>query len=506
MGDHADPADRAVDQEIRFVLDGEIVRVRDVSPQTTLLEFLRERAGPHRHQGRLRRGRLRRLHRRAGRRERRRRPRYRPVNSCIRFLPTVDGKAVFTVESLAVRRRHAASGAAGDGRLPRVAMRLLHARLRDVAVRPVQERASPDASRHRRRAVGQPVPLHRLPADHRRGRAHERAAGARAGGARRASTAKAGASTSDEERALATTLASLGRDRTLAYEHAGQRLLRADDCRRTRRAAERSIRTRGSSPAPPTSACGSPSSIANWARSSTPATCASCSTMRDTEVAIGHRRRGHADRRIRGAERGISRAGRGVDALRLGADPQLGHARRQHRQRFADRRLDAGADRARRERGAAPRRARARAAARSVLPRLSEDGAGAGRVRRSRSASRARQQTSICARTRFPSASTRTSRRSSSAFACVAMATALRRCASAAAAWRRSPGARRSANGRLSANPGPKRRWPRGRLRSTPTSRRCPTCARRPTIGVLRCATSCGASTSRRERRGLPRA
>ena len=36
------------------------------------------------------------------------------------------------------RRRHAAPGPAGDGRLPRLAVRLLHARLRDVAVRAVQ--------------------------------------------------------------------------------------------------------------------------------------------------------------------------------------------------------------------------------------------------------------------------------------------------------------------------------------------------------------------------------
>jgi xanthine dehydrogenase small subunit len=54
------------------------------------------------------------------------------VNSCIQFAPTLDGKALFTVEDLQQPGRRAASGAAGDGGMPRFAVRLLHARLRHV--------------------------------------------------------------------------------------------------------------------------------------------------------------------------------------------------------------------------------------------------------------------------------------------------------------------------------------------------------------------------------------
>ena len=86
---------------IRFVLDGEVVEVADVVPTTTVLEWLRE----HRH--------------RTGTKEGCAegdcgactvvlgelggddRMRYRAINSCIRFLPTIDGKELVTVESLA---------------------------------------------------------------------------------------------------------------------------------------------------------------------------------------------------------------------------------------------------------------------------------------------------------------------------------------------------------------------------------------------------------------------
>jgi xanthine dehydrogenase small subunit len=85
--------------EVRFVLDGEIVTVTDASPQTTLLEYLRERLG------------------RTGTKEGCAEGdcgactvvlgeldgasiRWRPVNACIRLLPTIDGMALATVESL----------------------------------------------------------------------------------------------------------------------------------------------------------------------------------------------------------------------------------------------------------------------------------------------------------------------------------------------------------------------------------------------------------------------
>ena len=92
----------AADEAIRFVLDGEIVEVSGLPPTTTVLDYLREHAhrtgtkegcaegdcgactvvlgeldgdGAH--------------------------VRYRAINSCIRFLPTLDGKELVTVESLA---------------------------------------------------------------------------------------------------------------------------------------------------------------------------------------------------------------------------------------------------------------------------------------------------------------------------------------------------------------------------------------------------------------------
>ncbi len=84
---------------IRFILDGEVIEVGDVEPTRTLLQYLREdllRVGSK--EGcaegdcgactvvlaELDDDRL----------------RYRAVNACIQFLPTLDGKALFTVESL----------------------------------------------------------------------------------------------------------------------------------------------------------------------------------------------------------------------------------------------------------------------------------------------------------------------------------------------------------------------------------------------------------------------
>ena len=94
------PDNERADDAIRFVLDGRVVEVRGVAPTTTVLEWLREHAGRtgtkegcaegdcgactvvlgERCGGALR---------------------WRAVNSCIRFLPTIDGKELVTVESLA---------------------------------------------------------------------------------------------------------------------------------------------------------------------------------------------------------------------------------------------------------------------------------------------------------------------------------------------------------------------------------------------------------------------
>ena len=84
---------------IRFLLDGEVIEVDGVEPTRTVLQFLREN--------------LRRVGTKEGCAEgdcgactvvvaelQDERLRYRAVNACIQFLPTLDGKALFTVESL----------------------------------------------------------------------------------------------------------------------------------------------------------------------------------------------------------------------------------------------------------------------------------------------------------------------------------------------------------------------------------------------------------------------
>ena len=164
-------------QTLRFVRRGQPVALRNVPPDRTLLQVLRDD-----------------LHLTAtkegcgegdcgactvvigeavgGRLE------YKAINSCIRLAHSVDGMAVWTAADIAgyaggqpaARPDPAdagpAPGAGSHGAVPRQPMRLLHARLCHEPVRPVPEhpgRARRHAGAGPGRPVGQPVPLHRLP-------------------------------------------------------------------------------------------------------------------------------------------------------------------------------------------------------------------------------------------------------------------------------------------------------------------------------------------------------
>ena len=93
------PPRAGVRGEIRFILDGELFRIGDVSPQTTLLEYLRGELGRTGTKEGCAEGDcgactvvLGELHGDA--------IRWRPINACIRLLPTIDATALVTVESL----------------------------------------------------------------------------------------------------------------------------------------------------------------------------------------------------------------------------------------------------------------------------------------------------------------------------------------------------------------------------------------------------------------------
>jgi len=96
----ADPA-RQDDDAIRFVLDGKILSVADLPPTTTVLEFLREHLGRTGTKEGCAEGDCGACTVVLGERIGEERMRYRAINSCIRFLPTIDGKELVTVESLA---------------------------------------------------------------------------------------------------------------------------------------------------------------------------------------------------------------------------------------------------------------------------------------------------------------------------------------------------------------------------------------------------------------------
>ena len=382
---------------VRFLLDGAVVALDAVDPHAHRARVPARGPRPHRHQGRLRRRRLRRVHGRRRRARGRAASGSAPINACIRFVPTLDGKALFTVESLAGR----------DGALHPVQQAMVDCHGSQCGFCTpgfvmslfalYKSAASPSRAGHRRRAGRQPVPLHRLSADRRCGAAHVRLrprgdAGdvarprVRRGRGRRARRRRA--------RRLRRSCA-----RSSAREHACDRARRTHVSTRprTRRGARGAARRR--SPARASLAGGT--DVGLWVTKQLrelgaviyAGDVAELQRIDGDRRRARHRRRRAAHRRLRRDRRAnIRELAELCAALRVAADPQRRHARRQRRQRLADRRLDAGADRARRDARAAARRAHARAAARRVLPRLPEDGARGRRVRRARRACRARRR------------------------------------------------------------------------------------------------------------------
>jgi len=207
---------------IRFLLNGVLVAAEGVSPQTTLLEFLRDHrrltgtkegcaegdcgactvvlAGPAPGGGLA----------------------WRPINACIRLLPTVDGLAVFTVESLksadgalhpvqeAMVRDHASQcGFCTPGFVMSLfgLYKNAHVPRRDA----VEDALSGNLCRCTgyRPILAAAQTMYALPAP-----TDWRGPGIAVDGARRISP---------EEEALAAELAALTRDATFEYEHAGQR-------------------------------------------------------------------------------------------------------------------------------------------------------------------------------------------------------------------------------------------------------------------------------------------
>jgi xanthine dehydrogenase small subunit len=208
--------------EVRFVLDGEIVRVAGVSPQTTVLEYLREHLGRTGTKEGCAEGDCGACTVVTGELTAGDAIRWRPINACIRLLPTIDGKALVTVESLKspdgalhpVQQALVECHASQCGFCtPGFALSLfaLYKSTRRCERAVVDDALSGNLCRCTgyRPIIAAAQRMHALPAP----------SGWRGPG----SDPEGRPTTSDEERALAATLAGLRRESTLDLEHGGQR-------------------------------------------------------------------------------------------------------------------------------------------------------------------------------------------------------------------------------------------------------------------------------------------
>ena len=268
------------------------------------------------------------------------------VNACIQFLPTLDGRALFTVEDLR----------AADGALHPVQQALVDCHgsqcgfctpgfvmsMWALYENQPRRRRPADPRRNQRRALRQSVPLHRLSADRRCRRRRCStiripARGARSRRRRRDSCERTAARDTFEYSAPDARGAAFGSPTF----HAPVTL---DEFARLRAAHPNARLLAGSTDVglwvtKQFRDLGDILYIGNVAELKTIERDAQTLTIGAAVI---------ARRRVRRARRRLSRTRRTVDALRLAADPQRRHARRQRRERLADRRFDAGADRARR--------------------------------------------------------------------------------------------------------------------------------------------------------------
>ena len=413
--------------------------------------------------------------------------RYRAVDACLLFLPALDGPRPPHGGEPVPPRRAAPPGAGGAGRLPRLAVRLLHAGLRHGAHRALRERAGA------RRASGStrcwPGTSAAAPAT---GPSWTRRRGP--------GRAAAGRGSPRRRRRSAELLGRVARAGTLTLEHAGKRFL-------VPRTLDEAARLAQANPGARLLAGGTDLGLLVTKQQRDLGDVVSLAEVAELHE-VAWRDDGAPARRGRHLHRGAAgprraRTRRSAALVRRIASVQIrnvGTVAGNLCQRLADRRHAAGAPGARRLGGAPARRRRAGAArSASFFTGYRKTALEPGEFIGAHPHPAAGRRRPSSAPTRWPSGTTRTSRRCSGRLLGGAGA---RPGPGAAGLLRRHgghPGAgARGARRRWSASPGPRRRWRRRCRPSTRRSSRSPTCAAAPATGARWRATCCGSSSSRR--------